>query len=152
MGLILLLLIPLALLALLAVLMIGTFFLRWATSLVCKFKMKYWTAFKIYLVEFVVVIICSLVMQMGAGLPILPTSDAAANEPSVAYILLSTLMSVLVAAAIYGHMITHPETGTIGFKKGFFISLVSTLLFIGVVAVFAFIGGIIAVVANISPT
>ncbi|MHC4544304.1 MAG: TlpA family protein disulfide reductase, partial [Planctomycetota bacterium] len=92
-------------------------FLRLSAGWVAKFKIPYWTAYKIAIVAALVNFV------IGIPFDILGTLWAE---------FLNLVVSFFVQSAIYGTMIKYPETNeSIGYGKGLLISLI--LLLIGIV-------------------
>ena len=97
--------------------LLGAVFLRMTTGWAVKFKLPYWTAYKIAIITSVVSFV------IGIPFDILGTLWAQ---------FLNFVVSFFVQSAIYGTMIKYPETNeSIGYGKGLLISLY--LLLIGLV-------------------
>jgi hypothetical protein len=100
--------------------LIGALFIQLGTKWIAKFKPSYGTAYLAaflgYLASFVVGVVIGLFVGMSG--------HSFGGSPVV----LSMVIGFSVAAAIYGLLIKHPETGPIGFGKACLVALVQLLL------------------------
>ena len=94
-------------------------FLRLFIKSVSKFQLPYRRAFTIMLIMLIISTIISFItgsfIYAVTGDNSLPRLD-------------SLIVAFLVGAFLYGKMIKHPETGAIGLRKGFLISLYIILI------------------------
>ncbi|HDH13121.1 MAG TPA: hypothetical protein ENG83_13140 [Nitrospirae bacterium] len=106
---------------------LGALILQKITTLIAKFKLKYWTAYKVAFLAFS----GSYIVGFTIGIP--------------AISIYSAVIAFLVQAAIYFIMLKHPETGSIRLGTACLISLV--YLIVG--GLIAFLIGFIATFAEL---
>lgn len=98
--------------------LIGALFVQLGTKWVAKFKPSYGLAYLTTFLGNLGPFIVEFVIEPSPGM----SGQSFAGGPMV----LSMVINFFVAAAIYGLLIKHPDTGPIGFGKGCLVGMALT--------------------------
>ena len=108
--------------------LVGALFVQLATNWVCKFKPPYGTAYKAFLLTSLASLIIAFLVGFVGGL-----IGIYENQKGRPPLIPLTVINLFVGAVIYGSLIKHPESGSIGFGKACLVSIF--LLAIGAIIV-----------------